>query len=123
MGLYQSLMEINFYCPVEDNFSLEDRLAIFEQFWDCGAARFGDDGSLGWKNVLRRKSIQEGESEPASDDFEDRLIPGNGVEGSKAKLWLDIEVHRCVNCFKFVIFCIILKLLILDFHTCSFISV
>jgi hypothetical protein len=55
VGLYQALMELNFNCPdeVPDTFSLDDRLAIFEQFWDCAAPRFGDEGSVGWKNALR----------------------------------------------------------------------
>ena len=100
VGLYQALMELNFYCPDEISTELapEDRLAIFEQFWDCGEPRFGDQGSAGWKNVLKRRLVpdeDEAEPEPSSDGFEDRLISeAAGGEFSKPDLWCQMEAHR-----------------------------
>jgi NRDE-2, necessary for RNA interference len=92
-------MEFNFYCPAEipPELPLDDRLAIFEQFWDCAAPRFGEPGSVGWGNVFRKKSVLEEEKETDTDEFEERLISGSGAEASKASLWLDIERHRSVT--------------------------
>ncbi len=96
-GLYQALMELNFNTPdqIPENYSLENRIAIFEQFWDCAAPRFGDQGSVGWKTFLRNKSISSA-SESVSDGAEDRLISEAGGRVAEAKLWLAIEQHRFV---------------------------
>ena len=97
VGLYQALMELNFDSPsqIPENYTLEDRLALFEQFWDSSAPRFGDQGAVGWQNVLRNKtaSMVEGSTATQVGD-EDQLIAEAGGRVEEAKLWLSLELYR-----------------------------
>jgi len=101
VGLYQALMELNFDAPsqIPENYSLEDRLALFEQFWDSSAPRFGDQGAVGWQNVLRNKtaSMVEGLSSAAQVNHEDQLLAEAGGRVEEAKLWLALELYRCAS--------------------------
>jgi hypothetical protein len=36
-------------------YSLEDRLATFESFWESGVARFGEENAQGWAQVIKNK--------------------------------------------------------------------
>lgn len=47
MGIYQALIEWNFYRPVGLD-EHADRLASFQRFWEKEFPRFGEDGACGW---------------------------------------------------------------------------
>ena len=81
IALFQALVELNLFSPqFPGSYSLEDRLATFEPFWESGAPRFAEDDAVGWAMVARnRHSIGQNEtsqcfSNPNNDEIEDKLI-------------------------------------------------
>ena len=119
IALFQALLELNLYSPdFPGSYSLEDRLATFEPFWESGSPRIGDRNAVGWANVSRTKYSSnfyepEHDCEPRSDDFEDNLIQNYVTEQAKIqntetnedgedfdsrsgepRLWLRLEVER-----------------------------
>ena len=84
IALFQALIELNLYSPdFPGSYSLEDRLALFEPFWESGYPRFGESNSLGWatiaKNKLRSNNLEEFEitecyHNPHNNETEDKLI-------------------------------------------------
>ena len=83
-ALFQALMELNLFAPeFPGSYSLEDRLATFEPFWESGFPRFGEAGALGWAIIARNKvgnsvvedaEINESFSNPNNNYIEDKLI-------------------------------------------------
>ena len=120
IALFQALVELNLFSPqFPGSYSLEDRLATFEPFWESGAPRFAENGAVGWAMVTRnRHSIGQNEttesfSNPNNDEIEDKLIQEylhvhKGCEEQKTgdsddeydersrepRLWLRLELER-----------------------------
>ena len=120
IALFQALVELNLFSPqFPGSYSLEDRLATFEPFWESGAPRFAEDDAVGWAMVARnRHSIGQNEtsqcfSNPNNDEIEDKLVQEylhayKGCEERNAgdnddeydersrepRLWLRLELER-----------------------------
>ena len=121
IGLFQALVELNLYSPnFPGSYSLEDRLATFEPFWESGFPRIGEDNALGWETIARSKhmaNINDTEVyNPNNDDIEDNLIQSyirqqttkqNNIEckesdsdenydnkSGEPRLWLKLELER-----------------------------
>ena len=57
VATYQAMAEFTMFCP--DKYgaeSLEDRVALFESFWDSGVARVGEEGARGWRFWIENTS-------------------------------------------------------------------
>ena len=53
IAAYQALIEFNCYCPKAFRFqTFEQRLGLFEAFWDTECPRFAENGAKGWENSL-----------------------------------------------------------------------
>lgn len=75
--------------------SNEDRLNVFDSFWECGAPRFGETGAKGWAKV--RESVQDAKPGACgldTDQIEDQLLTAAGELVAKNRLWLEIESLR-----------------------------
>ena len=124
IALFQATIELNLFSPkFPGSYSLEDRLATFEPFWDSGVPRFGEDGALGFSTITenkRKKHISETEitedcSNPNNDLWEDKIIRQHVLTQANAKnvslndeeneidydiksgeprLWLKLELER-----------------------------
>ena len=70
VGLFQALLELNFRSPDFPGFySLEDRLALFEPFWESAAPRMGEFGAIGWKAVMKVKTGGSGGDDVVNEAF------------------------------------------------------
>ena len=107
VALFQANIEINLFSPLFPGYySLEDRLAMFEPFWESGVPRFGEPGAKGWAYVHKNKdNIEAIKAEAAADgggdnldkagrDEEDQLISSFGGQVDEVQLWLKLEVLR-----------------------------
>merc|ERR1719510_957141 len=121
IALFQALVELNLFSPkFPGAYSLEDRLATFEPFWESGFPRFGEVGALGWAKVAGNKTGNSGEcneiySNPNNNAIEDKLIQGYLMEknsrpnivpnndedeidcdekSGESLLWLKLELER-----------------------------
>ena len=77
------MAELNFFSPeFPGYYSLEDRLAMFEPFWESGVPRFGEPGVVGWATVMKKKDnvINQDSVEQAATG-EEQIIEkmGNGL--------------------------------------------
>ncbi|KAB7497482.1 Protein NRDE2-like protein, partial [Armadillidium nasatum] len=91
VALFQSLVEINFYCPEKlnkENIDFEAKLNIFEAFWDSKAPRFGEKNAVGWAQFMERRELKE-------HTMKRMRILMKG--GAKHDLWLKIEFSREYN--------------------------
>ncbi|KAJ3012516.1 hypothetical protein HKX48_006248 [Thoreauomyces humboldtii] len=62
VALYQAMIEFNCFCPPAfTTQSYEQRMGMFEGFWDSELPRFGEEGALGWASSLMQ--------DPSSMDF------------------------------------------------------
>ncbi|GAB1600197.1 protein NRDE2 homolog isoform X2 [Argonauta hians] len=90
----QAVLEFNLFCPtsLEKN-SMEDRIAVFESFWDSGVARFGEPGAEGWKSWVETKFCTKDTSyrSVSIDDVEEDIISQNKPQW---QTWLNIEQLR-----------------------------
>ena len=118
-GLFQALLELNLYSPnFPGSYSLEDRLATFEPFWESGYPRIGEDHALGWATIAKTKhNASNNDTEiynPNNDDFEDNLIQSymkqqaqiskeshesdsdenSDNKSGEPRLWLKLELER-----------------------------
>ena len=81
------------------NYTVDDRLSLFEPIWDSGVRKVGQAGARGWGVELQQR-IGEAEAMVEEDlvktdtDFEDNLIAGAEDGGDKGSIWLQIEGHR-----------------------------
>jgi hypothetical protein len=48
LGIWQALLEWNFYQPPAQHLQSNDAMSRFRDFWDREAARIGEEGSKGW---------------------------------------------------------------------------
>lgn len=56
VALFQANIEFNLFQPsLPGYYSMEDRLAVFEPFWESGVPRFGETGAQGWATVREIK--------------------------------------------------------------------
>ena len=61
----QSLLELNLFCPPElESYSPDDKVSVFEGFWDSGVARVGEPGAKGWKSWVESKGSLEADAVP-----------------------------------------------------------
>jgi hypothetical protein len=124
IALFQATIELNLFSPnFPGSYSLEDRLATFEPFWESGTARFGEDGALGFSTITENKrknnicdtEMTESCNDPNNDLWEDQLIQQHLLTKSPAEnliqsdeeneidydkksgepgLWLRLELER-----------------------------
>ena len=65
------------------NYSVDDRLSLFEPLWDSGVRRVGQDGARGWGVELQERVGQQAASDMEeqvqtnSQQLEDDLIASN----------------------------------------------
>lgn len=56
VATFQAMIEFNLFCPHKLlDLSLEDRIAVFESFWDSGVSRVGENGARGWSYWIDNK--------------------------------------------------------------------
>ena len=96
-ALWQASVELNLFAPdFPGHYSLEDKLATFEQFWESAVPRFGEPGAQGFAHVMRRRN--EVAEEDGVDDnksaWEDDLIDRAGNLVRRNRLWLELELGR-----------------------------
>ena len=97
VAIFQAVVELNLFSPEFSSFrSLDDKLALFEPFWESGVARFGETNALGWDEVMRRKRIDDCSTYERDDGCqeEDRLVKEAGNLVDKSRLWLEMELGR-----------------------------
>ncbi|TRY74407.1 hypothetical protein TCAL_06336 [Tigriopus californicus] len=96
IGLFQAMIELNLFSPdFPGYYSLEDRLALFEPFWDSGVARFGESGVVGWRKVMENKDkMAKPESHAQSSEIEDQILKEAGNRVARTRLWLELEKAR-----------------------------
>ena len=96
-----------YYSPDFDSsgdYTVDDRLSLFEPIWDSGVRKVGQAGARGWGVELQQR-IGEAEAMVEEDlvktdtDFEDNIIAGAEGGGDKGSIWLQIEAHRDQNYF------------------------
>ena len=75
IALFQAMVEMNLYSPeFPGYYSLDDRLAMFGQFWESGVPRFGETGAKGWKAYTTSERNDQVQSEAGTDSPEDEAI-------------------------------------------------
>ena len=82
IALFQATMELNLFSPAfPGSYSLEDRLATFEPFWESSVPRFGEVEAQGWATVILNKDKARMDDEHTDDNvahdnnaIEDQLI-------------------------------------------------
>ncbi|XP_074593931.1 nuclear exosome regulator NRDE2-like [Brevipalpus obovatus] len=96
IAIWQALVEFNLFAPETlSESSLADCLTLFEPFWDSGCPRFGEKGSIGWKNVIENYNFsQDTLSLPSIDTLEDQIVASNK---QRAEIWLNLEKIREEN--------------------------
>ncbi|KAH6925128.1 hypothetical protein HPB50_001174 [Hyalomma asiaticum] len=100
VATFQALAELNLRCPPQlREAPLNEALALLEPFWDSGAARFGDQGALGWAHLMQlggqaalevataRQGTQGEEVQQLEDDILSR-------QPSLVDAWLRLESLR-----------------------------
>jgi len=98
VALCQALIEFNLFAP---NFSspggydFDDKITLFEPFWEKGAPRVGEDGASGWASELNRMdSLTRGPVVSEVDtDWEDEILV-NSADRLFGETWLEMEVER-----------------------------
>jgi hypothetical protein len=74
---------------------IKDWITFFEPFWDCGSARFGEDGALGWDQVMAKKKAENLPKDPKLNsliDEEENKIVREKLD--KNLVWLKFELLR-----------------------------
>ncbi|KAI8825246.1 NRDE-2, necessary for RNA interference-domain-containing protein [Fimicolochytrium jonesii] len=77
VALYQAIIEFNCFCPPAFRTqTYEQRLGMFESFWESEVPRFGEDGAEGWAaNILKTGKPADAPAPPSPppemDDEED----------------------------------------------------
>lgn len=74
------MIELNFFSPdFPGYYSLDDRLAMFEPFWESGVPRFGEPGVVGWATVMKKmENVINQDSVEQSSTGEDEIIKKMG---------------------------------------------
>ena len=99
-AIWQASVELNLFAPdFPGYYSLDDKLATFEQFWESAVPRFGEQGALGFANVMRHRNEVSGEDdnegvEVNNSAWEDDLIDRAGNLVRRNRLWLELELGR-----------------------------
>jgi len=99
VALFQAMGELNLFSPpLPGYYSLEDKLALFEPFWESGVARFGEPGVAGWAKVMEDKdkplTCYAPDSLSNDSEWEDKTLTDAGSLVDKASLWLELELGR-----------------------------
>ncbi|CAG2106615.1 unnamed protein product, partial [Medioppia subpectinata] len=76
--------------------SVQDWKSLFEPFWDSGCPRFGENGSIGWSQVMAKKNVGNSEQmdpqiESLIDKEENQII---SEKSHKNIVWLKFELLR-----------------------------
>ncbi|KAJ1561697.1 hypothetical protein HK096_003681, partial [Nowakowskiella sp. JEL0078] len=72
VALYQAIIEFNFFCPLAfKKQTFDQRIDMFEMFWEDEGPRFGDSGAKGWMNS---KSIVGGKEDIILDEDDNILL-------------------------------------------------
>lgn len=95
VACFQALIEFNLYCPVNlNNIKHEERLVIFESFWDSGVARIGENGAKGWSYWYSNKDAKL-EPHPAqpknTEETEQEIVKQEKI---RWKVWMAVEQER-----------------------------
>ncbi|CAG0918777.1 unnamed protein product [Notodromas monacha] len=94
IAVFQAACEFNLFCP-EELTKHEDKVNVFEVFWDSRAPRIGERDARGWSTSLadKRVFLLETGRDRDFEDLEDKLASKEGA--TKAERWLSIENARC----------------------------
>ena len=81
------------------NYTVDDRLSLFEPIWDSGVRKVGQAGARGWGVELQQRigeaeAMEEEDLVKTDTDFEDNIIAEAEGGGDKGSIWLQIEGHR-----------------------------
>ncbi|WVW82554.1 hypothetical protein I302_104565 [Kwoniella bestiolae CBS 10118] len=91
LAMFQAIMEITFFKPAQLHgayvhsslsTSFDKVLNAFEEFWDTEAARIGESGSKGWRNISTFSPSQNRDAVPQKHTSEDPF-----------EKWLEAETH------------------------------
>ena len=74
----------------------QDWISLFEPFWDSGCARFGEEGAIGWSQVLQKKNVvnsrpNSSQIQESIDSEENKIV---SKDSEKSVVWLKIELLR-----------------------------
>ncbi|CAB4067062.1 unnamed protein product [Lepeophtheirus salmonis] len=95
MSLCQALIEFNWFTPpIPGSYSIIDRLALFEPFWESGLPRFGENSANGWSTICKEKVFSYNEFHNPPADWEDDLLAKAGDLARRPNMWLAIELGR-----------------------------
>ncbi|CAG2119140.1 unnamed protein product, partial [Medioppia subpectinata] len=98
IAIFQALIEFNLFTPSLLTFemSVQDWKSLFEPFWDSGCPRFGENGSIGWSQVMAKKNVGNSEQmDPQIDSLIDK--EENQIISEKSHkniVWLKFELLR-----------------------------
>eukprot|EP00249_Psilotum_nudum_P017451 c26330_g1_i1 orf=1196-3601(+) len=82
IGLFQAQIEFNLFAP-PIKLSEGKKQRLFQDFWESGAPRIGEDGAAGWAGWLKKEEedIQRAMTRKRSDDKEDAEEEAGGWTG------------------------------------------
>ena len=77
-------------------FFIKDWISLFEPFWDSGCPRFGEDGAIGWTQVLTNKDMVSSHTNSSQmqafiDSEENKIV---SEKCDKSLVWLKFELLR-----------------------------
>ena len=85
-------MELNLRAPnFPGYYSYQDKLAMFEPFWDSSVPRFGEPQAPGWSKAPKAAMPHHGTKEEGE---EDELVGQYGGKIDEIQLWLRLELLR-----------------------------
>ncbi len=101
VALFQAMLELNLFSPdFPGYYSLEDRMALFEPFWESGVPRIGEPGMAGWRTVMKNKGTGQDPAEdfptasPEWEEEEEEALEKAGGLVGRNSLWLELELGR-----------------------------
>lgn len=103
ISIWQGLIDFNFNRPDFLNridVKLNDLKEYFEIFWSSGQARFGEQGTLGWKSAVDRTKLNLNSKLETENKSTDKLINDKENEAvlnyknDNNRIWFEIELIR-----------------------------
>ncbi len=101
LALFQAMVEFNLFSPdFPGYYALEDKLALFEPFWESGVPRFGEVRMQGWATVIKNKekaaeeAIGTRRATDQENPWEDEMLSQAGELVDRKSLWLELELNR-----------------------------
>ncbi|ANB14076.1 DuF1740 family protein [Sugiyamaella lignohabitans] len=64
IGIYQGLIELNYFSPLDESLGLEITLKSFQQYWNMETPHIGESEAVGWQNTEQVSKVRTGSSYP-----------------------------------------------------------